>query len=97
MFNTTYYITFDVSNDSVRNDNTEQDDYKNTTVKTVRDILGFKVAMSHVDYDYDYDNCYTASLLTTNDCLHGEKTDVSVRNNNFTLVVQADSEYSRRC
>jgi len=95
MFNTISITSFDVSNDSVRNDNTEQDDYKNTTVKTVRDILGFKVAMSHVDYDYDYDNCYTASFSQSNDCLQsGEKTDISVRNNNFTLgYSQADSEY----
>lgn len=95
LFDSISITSFDVVNDSVRNDNTEQDDYKNTTIKSVNDVLGFTVAMSHVDYDYDYDNCYTASFSQSNDCLQsGEKTDISIRNNNLTLgYSNTDSEY----
>lgn len=95
LFDAISITSFDVVNDSVRNDNTEQDDYKNTTIKSVKDVLGFTVAMSHVDYDYDYDNCYTASFSQSNDCLQsGEKTDISIRNNNLTLgYSNTDSEY----
>ena len=87
--------SFDVTNDSVRNDNTEKDDYSNTTIKTVKELYGVTVAMSHTDYDYDYDNCYAADWSQSNDCLQtGEKTDVSLRNNNFTLgYSSSDSEY----
>jgi len=87
--------SFDVSNDSVRNDNTERDDYKNTSIKTVKELLGFTVAMSHVDYDYDYDNCYTSSFAQSNDCLQsGNKTDISIRNENVTLgYSDTSSEY----
>ena len=87
--------SFDVSNDSVRNDNTEEDDYKNTTVKAVKEFYGVTVAMSRTDYDYDYDNCYGADWSQSNDCLQsGEKTDISVRNDIFTLgYSSSDSEY----
>ena len=87
--------SFDVSNDSVRNDNTEEDDYKNTTVKAVKEFYGVTVALSRTDYDYDYDNCYGADWSQSNDCLQsGEKTDISVRNDIFTLgYSSSDSEY----
>ena len=87
--------SFDVSNDSVRNDNTERDDYKNTSIKTVKELLGFTVTASHIDYDYDYDNCYTSSFAQSNDCLQsGEKTDISIRNENITLgYSDTSSEY----
>lgn len=86
---------FDVSNGSVRNDNTEEDRYNNRTIKSVTDVLGFDVAMSYVDYDYDYDNCFTADFASSNDCVQsGEKTDVSIRNNHITIGYgSSDSEY----
>ena len=80
--------SFDVSNDSVRNDNTERDDYKNTSIKSVRDIYGFTLAMSHVDYEYDYDNCYTSSFSQSNECVQeGTRTDISVRNEHVTIDI----------
>ena len=87
--------SFDVSNDSVRNDNTERDDYKNTSIKSVRDIYGFTLAMSHVDYEYDYDNCYTSSFSQSNECVQeGTKTDISVRNEHVTFGYnKTESEY----
>ena len=87
--------SFDVSNDSVRNDNTERDDYKNTSIKSVRDIYGFTLAMSHVDYEYDYDNCYTSSFSQSNECVQeGTRTDISVRNEHVTIGYnKTESEY----
>ena len=87
--------SFDVSNDSVRNDNTERDDYKNTSIKSLRDIYGFTLAMSHVDYEYDYDNCYTSSFSQSNECVQeGTRTDISVRNEHVTIGYnKTESEY----
>ena len=86
LFDSISISSFDVSNGSVRNDNTEEDDYKNTTIKSVRDVLGFTVAMTHVDYEYDYDNCYTASFSQSNDCVqNGDKGSFSARNDNYTF------------
>lgn len=87
--------SLNVSNGSVRNDNSERDDYKNTSIKSVKEVLGFTVAMSHIDYDYDYDNCYTSSFAQSNECVQsGEKTDISVRNENVTLgYSDTSSEY----
>lgn len=77
---------FDVSNGSVRTDNEEEDFYKNLTAKTLFDAGPLDVVASYTEYDYDYDNCYTASWSQSNDCLQeGERGTVSARNDNFTL------------
>ena len=77
---------FDVSNGSVRTDNDEEDFYKNLTTKTMFDAGPLDVVASYTEYDYDYDNCYTASWSQSNDCLQeGERGTVSARNDNFTL------------
>lgn len=95
VFDSLSFTYFDVSNGSVRNDNTEVDNYENSTVKFVKDIFGFKVAASQVDYDYDYDDCFTSDFASSNDCLQsGEKTDLSVRNENVTVGYSSNkSEY----
>ena len=78
--------SFDVSNGSVRTDNDEEDFYKNLSTKVMFDAGPLDVNLSYTEYDYDYDNCYTASFSQSNDCLQqGEKGTVSARNDNFTF------------
>jgi outer membrane cobalamin receptor len=86
---------FNVNNGSVRNDNTESDDYKNTTVKFGKDFADFSVNVNYTDYDYDYDDCFTATFESSNNCLQqGEKLNVSLRNDNVTLGYNSNkSEY----
>ena len=77
---------FDVSNGSVRTDNEEEDFYKNLSTKAMFDAGPLDVVASYTEYDYDYDNCYTASWSQSNDCLQeGERGTVSARNDNFTI------------
>ena len=79
------YTDFSVEQQA-RNDNTETDKYKNKSAKILADTGDFKLLVHAVDYAYDYDNCYTASLLKSNDCLQdGQKVTVSVRNEYFTI------------
>ncbi len=78
--------TFDVSNGSVKTDNNEEDFYKNLTAKTMFDAGLFDVVASYTEYDYDYDDCYTADFTQSNNCLQqGERGTVSARNDNFTF------------
>lgn len=78
--------SFDVNNGSVRTDNEEDDWYENLTVKTMFDAGPMDVIVSYTEYDYDYDNCYTASFSQTNDCMQqGERGTVSIRNDNITI------------
>ena len=78
--------SFDVSNGSVRTDNDEEDFYKNLSTKVMFDAGPLDVNVSYTEYDYDYDNCYTASWSQSNDCLQqGERGTVSARNDNFTF------------
>ena len=51
--------------------------------------------VSATSYEYDYDNCYTASFSQTNDCVQsGNKGTVSVRNDNYTFgYTFNDAEY----
>jgi outer membrane cobalamin receptor len=80
------FTHFDVSNGSVRTDNSEEDFYVNSTAKFVKEINGITLATSYTDYEYDYDNCYTASSSQSNDCMQsGEKVSVSLRNENITV------------
>lgn len=86
---------FDVSNGSVRTDNTERDNYVNTTAKFVKDIAGFAVATTYTDYEYDYDNCWTASYSQSNDCVQaGERISFSARGEHVTVGYSSNnSEY----
>ena len=82
-FNLSY---FDAKNDSVRTDNDEKDSYNNLTVKGQQEFGDWKVNLSGTSYEYDYDNCYTASFSQSNDCVqNGDKGSLSVRNDNYTF------------
>ena len=77
---------FDVDNDSVRTDNDEMDSYNNITLKGQKEYGDWKLNVSGTTYEYDYDNCYTASFSHSNDCVQtGTKGTLSIRNNNYTL------------
>jgi len=86
---------FDADNDSVRTDNDEKDGYNNITLKGQKEFGDWKVNVSGTTYEYDYDNCYTASFSQTNDCVQsGNKGTVSVRNDNYTFgYTFNDAEY----
>lgn len=82
-FNLSY---FNVDNGSVRSDNDESDNYLNMTAKGQFDTGEFTTNVSATSYDYDYDNCYTASFSQSNDCSQlGTKGTISVRNDNYTF------------
>ena len=69
-----------------RNDNEESDTYENTSAKIIADAGDFKLYITATDYEYDYDNCYTASFSQSNDCLQdGERYTISVRNEYITM------------
>ena len=69
-----------------RNDNEESDTYENTSAKIIADAGDFKLYITATDYEYDYDNCYTASFSQSNDCLQdGERYTISVRNEFLTM------------
>ena len=78
-----------------RNDNEESDEYNNTSAKIIKDFGDFEVNLHHIDYSYNYDNCYTESFTQSNDCLQdGEKTTVSIRNEYFTIGrIEENAEY----
>jgi len=86
---------FDANNDSVRTDNDEKDGYNNFTLKGQKEFGDWKVNVSGTSYDYDYDNCYTASFSQSNDCVQsGNKGTLSVRNDNYTFgYTFNDAEY----
>jgi hypothetical protein len=78
-----------------RNDNTEDDRYKNQSAKIIADAGDFELFVSATDFAYDYDNCYTADFSQSNDCLQdGERYTVSIRNEYFTIGrTEEKSEY----
>ena len=78
-----------------RNDNTEEDTYENTSAKIIKDFGDFQLTAHHVDYEYDYDNCYTASFSQSNDCVQdGDKTTISIRNEYVTIGrTEENAEY----
>ena len=86
---------FNADNDSVRTDNNEKDSYNNISVKGQKEFGDWKVNVSGTSYEYDYDNCYTASFSQTNDCVQsGNKGTISLRNNNYTFgYTFNDAEY----
>ena len=76
----------DLTQDSVRNDNDEKDDYTNTTGSVDFTVAGLNVLGSYTDYEYDYDQCYTAFWTTSNDCVQkGERFNVSISNDYFVV------------
>lgn len=85
----TINITYaDISNGSVRTDNTEQDHYVQTGIRLQDDFFddSVRVNVSYQDYDYDYDDCYPSAWTMSNDCVQqGVRTSVSVRSDRLTL------------
>jgi outer membrane cobalamin receptor len=90
------YTKFRSDMPSVRNDNTEEDSYDLQQAKVSVDAGDWTFAGKFVEYDYDYDNCYTADVSQSNDCVDtGDRYNVSVRNDNITLGRSfTDSKYS---
>ena len=90
------YTKFRSDMPSVRNDNTEEDSYDLQQAKVSVDAGDWTFAGKFVEYDYDYDNCYTADFSQSNDCVDtGDRYNVSVRNDNITLGRSfTDSKYS---
>ena len=82
-FNISY---FDVSNDSVKTNNDERDDYSNLTARSQFETGEFTTNLSATSYEYNYDGCYTASFSSSNDCSQlGSKGTLSIRNDNYTF------------
>ena len=71
---------------SVRNDNSEKDDYVNKTARFNIDAGDFTIVGKYTAYEYDYDNCYDYNWGQSNDCLQdGERYNFAVRNDYFTI------------
>lgn len=90
------YTKFRSDMPSVRNDNTERDSYDLQQAKVSIDAGDWTLAGKFVEYEYDYDNCYTADFSQSNDCVDtGDRYNVSVRNDNITLGRSfTDSKYA---
>ena len=83
LFNFTY---LSATNDSVRTDNNEEDDYKNVTARAHIDFGSYTANVMINDYEYDFDQCWNSSYDYTNDCLQeGQRGAVSVRSENWTV------------
>lgn len=79
-------VKFNSDHPSVRNDNTEKDRYDNLSTKVKYDFDKFTVTGKYTDYEYDYDNCYTASFTQSNDCRQvGDRYVLTVDNDHFVL------------
>lgn len=79
-------VKFNSKHPSVRNDNTEKDRYSNLSGKVKYDFDKFTVIGKYTDYEYDYDNCYTASFTQSNDCRQvGDRYVLTVDNDHFVL------------
>ena len=90
------YTKFRSDMPSVRNDNTERDSYDLQQAKVSIDAGDWTLAGKFVEYEYDYDNCYTADFSQSNDCVDvGDRYNLSVRNDNITIGRSfTDSKYS---
>jgi hypothetical protein len=72
--------------DSVRNDNEEEDNYENKTIRFNVDAGDFTLVGKFTEYEYDYDNCYGYSWNQTNDCLQdGQRYNIAIRNDYITI------------
>jgi len=79
-------LKFNSEHPSVRNDNTEKDRYSNVSGKFNYDFDRFTVTGKYTDYEYDYDNCYTASFSQSNDCRQiGDRYVLTASNDHFVL------------
>lgn len=80
------FSSFDDSMGSVRNDNDEQDTYKNKTVRLNVDVGDFTIVGKVTEYEYDYDNCYDYNWGQSNDCLQkGDRYNIAIRNDFMTI------------
>jgi len=80
------FTNFSINQHSARNDNEEEDSYKNQSAKFNVDLGDFRIVGNYTDYEYDYDQCFTADFTASNDCVQdGERYVVSVRNDYITL------------
>lgn len=87
---------FDVNNGSVRTDNTETDQFTNTQIRVQHRGDTWTWNASYLEYDYDYDNCFTVDTWqNTNDCVQsGERGSISVRSDQVTVgYTWTTSEY----
>ena len=72
--------------DSVRNDNEEEDNYENKTVRFNVDAGDFTLVGKFTEYEYDYDNCYDYNWGQSNDCLQdGQRYNIAIRNDYITI------------
>ena len=79
-------LQWKLTQDSVRNDNTEKDWYTNRNAKLNFDVQDFRITIDYTDYSYDYDNCYDSSFEASNNCEQdGEKYNIALNNEYFTL------------
>ena len=74
------------SNGSVKTDNSEEDWFENTTLKTKTEWGQWTSVTVMQDYNYDYDACWTADFTPTDICSQeGQKIDMSVRGDWLTV------------
>tara|TARA_B100000073_G_scaffold336992_1_gene332429 strand:- start:466 stop:2010 length:1545 start_codon:yes stop_codon:yes gene_type:complete len=71
---------------SVMTDNSEDDWFKNTTLRSKMEWQGFQFLSTVTDYEYEYDNCYAVDWSNTDECKqNGTKLTSSIRNDWLTL------------
>lgn len=76
----------DTSMVSARNDNDEEDNYKNKTARFNVDAGDFTIVGKYSEYEYDYDNCYDYDWGQSNDCLQdGTRYNIAIRNDLMTI------------
>ena len=74
------------SNGSVKTDNSEEDWFENTTLKTKTEWKQWTAISVMQDYRYDYDDCWTADFTPTDKCYQdGRKYDMSIRGDWLTV------------
>ena len=90
------FVKFKSNNNfSARNDNTEYDEYDMQQAKVSVDAGDWTFDGKIAQYEYDYDNCYTADFSTSNACVEdGDRYNFSIRNDYLTLGRSyVDSQY----
>jgi len=76
----------DASMVSARNDNDEEDNYKNKTARFNVDAGDFTIVGKYSEYEYDYDDCYDYDWGQSNDCLQdGTRYNIAIRNDLMTI------------
>ena len=83
LLNITY---LNATNDSVRTDNDEEDDYKNLTARGQVDFGSYRANLMINNYEYDFDQCWDNWGLYTNTCMQeGQRGAISVRGDEWTV------------